>query len=494
MFERITPEEAGISSDSIRRFISILEKRGAATHSILMMRHGKILTEHYWAPFHKDFLHRMYSQTKSFVAIAIGLLEEEGKLSLDDRIADHFPEKTERELPRYLAEQTVKEMLTMTTAGACGNWFKSGNPDRVNYYMNSNSAHRPAGTVWEYDSAGSQVMSALVEKLSGMPLLDYLKVKLFNKMGTFKTAQMLKTPNGDTWGDSAMLCTARDIASFGQLCMNYGLWEGERLVNESFMRTATSRVVDNNTDAHGGVFQHGYGYQIWRTEQNGFAFVGMGHQFTVCLPDRDFIFVCTSDNQGERGEILREIMISCLFDIVVDGMQDTPLEKDEAAEARLAEATSNLKLRAIHGDEDSPFRAELSGRTYICGDNPMGIKEFSFHFDSESTGKFRYVNAQGEKVIPFGVNHNVFGKFPELGYSDGRGGVRSEGGFMYNDAVSFAWLEEKKLMLFVQIIDRYFGNMGAIFAFKGDEAVARFTKCAEDFLDTYCGELVARRA
>lgn len=491
MFEKITPEEAGISSDSIRRFISVLERRSASTHSLLMMRGGKIIAEHYWAPFGPDFLHRMYSQTKSFVGVAIGLLKDEGKLSLSDKISDHFPEKVERTLPRYLAEQTIENMLTMTTCGACGNWFTSGNPDRVHYYMNGNSATRPAGTLWEYDSAGSQVLSTLVEKLSGMSLLDYLKKKLFNKMGSFKTAQMLKTPNGDTWGDSAMLCTTRDIASFAQLCMNYGSWEGERLVSEEYMRKATSAVVDNSE--HGGVFGHGYGYQIWRTEQNGFAFVGMGHQFTVCLPERDFLFTITSDNQGAASEWIREIMITSLFDIVVDEMQDTPLEKNEEAEKRLAEATANLALRSLHGQEDSPFREELSDKTYVCESNPMGITEFTFHFDGKDSGELRYKNAQGDKVIPFGVNHNVFGKFPQLGYSDGQGGVRSTDGFMYSDAVSLAWLRDRKLMLYVQIIDRYFGTMTATFAFKGDEAAASFTKCAEDFLDTYAGSLTARR-
>ena len=93
MFEKITPEEAGLSSDKITKFIDRIEKRGAIMHSLLIMRDGKVLTENYWAPFHADFCHRMYSQTKSYAAIGIGLLEEEGKLSLDDKVADIFPDK-----------------------------------------------------------------------------------------------------------------------------------------------------------------------------------------------------------------------------------------------------------------------------------------------------------------------------------------------------------------------------------------------------------------
>ena len=91
MFEKITPEQAGISSANVADFISVLERRGLATHSVLMMKGNSIFAEYYWAPFHRDFCHRMYSETKSYVAIAIGLLEQDGLIDLDKPIVDYFP-------------------------------------------------------------------------------------------------------------------------------------------------------------------------------------------------------------------------------------------------------------------------------------------------------------------------------------------------------------------------------------------------------------------
>ena len=493
MFEKTTPEAVGISSDKILKFLKRIEKRGAIMHSVLMMRHGKVLTEHYWAPFNKDFCHRMYSQTKSYTATAIGLLEEEGKLSFNDKLVDIFPEKIGGEISDYLKEQTVRQLLTMTTVGNPRNWFVEGDPDRTHHYFTGRDIAHPAGTIWEYDSAGSQVLCAIVEKLSGMKLFDYLKSKLFNKMGTFKTARILKTPNGDSWGDSALLCTTRDMASFGQLLMNGGVWEGERLINEKFVKEATSKQVDNVSSWHRHCFHHGYGYQIWRTEQNGFAFVGMGDELTIALPDRDFLFVCTADHQG-TDNMIREQLVNALFDIIVDNMQDEPLPADPDAEARLSEATADLQLYSERGLCDTDFRRELSGKVYDCEKNPMGISEFSFEFKEDgSEGVFRYKNEQGDKAIPFGVNKNVFGKFPQLGYSNEFGGIRSTDGYMYDDAVSLGWLEEKKLILFVQIIDKYFGLMSAVFAFRGDHAAAQFKKVGEDFLNEYEGELSAKR-
>ena len=176
-------------------------------------------------------------------------------------------------------------------------------------------------------------------------------------------------------------------------------------------------------------------------------------------------------------------------------MSDKPLPENPTGYAALCEATEDMKLFAISGKDDSSFRTELSGKKYICKSNPMGITEFTFEFDEDGRGgRLLYKNEQGDKILPFGVNCNAFGKFPEFGYSDGVGGARTTNGFMYNDAVSLAWLEEKKIMICVQIIDRYFGNCTMIFAFKGDACVCRMSKIAEDFLGKYQGDLIAHKA
>lgn len=490
MFEKITPEQAGVSSDRVADFISLLNRRGMAMHSVLLMKGDKLFAEYYWAPFHKDFCHRMYSETKSYVSIAIGLLIEDGKLSLDDKIVSHFPDKCPPEIDGFLADQTVRDMLMMETLGQPRNWFTADDePDRTRLYMEKRGyTPRASGTIWEYDSAGSQVLAALVERLSGKSLFDFLYERIFDKLGTFRTATVLKTKTEDSWGDSALLCTTRDMASFARFLMNYGVWNGERLMNEAYIREATSALVCNNADGWGGVFRDGYGYQIWRTEQNGFAFVGMGDQLTVCLPDYDLIFVCTADNQGYPAA--RKMLINALFDYIVYPMKKEALASDTAAEARLAEVTDHMKLRCTSGEKSSAFAKELDGKVYVCKKNPMGITRFSFRF-TENGGELCYTNAQGDKVLPFGICENRFAKFPEYGYSDGHGGLVTTDGFLYDAAISGAWVEEKKLMIIFQIIDRYFGNGTAIFAFKGEEATVSMVSTAENFLKEYQGVAVA---
>lgn len=492
MFEIITAEQAGVSSRNVARFITLLERYHATTHGLVMLKGDKIFAEHYWAPFNKDFCHRMYSQTKSFVSVAIGLLIEDGKLSLDDKICDLFPEKQTAPPDKYIARQTVKDMLTMSTVGQHKNWFAAEAYDRTKLYFSDRKITRPSNTLWEYDSAGSQVMCDLVEKLTGKTMFDFLNERIFTHLGTFKTARILKTPNGVSWGDSAMVCTVRDAASFGRFVMNYGTWGGKRLMNEAYLREATSAVVDNTVSSHIDTYHgEGYGYQFWRLCGGGFAMVGMGDQLTLCYPEQDIILSITSDNQG--CESIRQLIIGGFYELIVSTAMADALPQDTAAENELREITADLKLRAFKGKEDSPMRDEISGVVYECEPNPMGIKEFSFHFKSRDEGELRYVNAQGEKVIPFGVNKNAFGKFPELGYSDEYGGVRTTDGFTYNDAVSLAWLQDNKIILFVQIIDNYFGNMSAIFGFKDDDCAVNMEKTAEDFLGKYQGCALAHK-
>ena len=489
MFRTVTPESVGISSRAVTKLIRTLNRRGLVTHSLLMLRGNDIFAEYYWKPFHKDFCHRQYSQTKSFVSVAIGLLEEDGRLSLDDKIVDQFPEKIETEVPEYLGQLTIRQMLTMETCSKVPTWFKHTDPDRTHLYLNENTAPIPGGMRFKYDSPASQVLSSLVEKLSGQSLFDFLNDRIFRHLDAFHTATILKTPNGDSFGDSAMVCTARDMAAFGRFVMNYGTWNGQRLMNEAYLRTATSRVVDNHESGFDDSQSYGYGYQFWRCPENGFLFNGMGCQLTYCFPERDLIVVINADNQGFSSA--KDLIFAAISDLILDELQDSPLPEDPESYAEALAIGQALELAVMSGEKDSPFAKLLNGRVYRCQENPTGITQFSFTFDEEGNGLWRYTNAQGQKELPFGFGRNVFGKFPQYGYSDLYCRVPTTNGFLYDCAASAAWGEEQKLLLRVQIIDRYFGNMFAIFSFRDDVATVTMSKTAEYFLMEYVGEFVA---
>ncbi len=458
-------------------------------HSVLLMRGEQLFGEFYWKPFHSEFCHRMYSQTKSYVSVAIGLLEEDGFLSLDDRICDHFPEKIEREKPEYLSQLTVRQMLNMQTCGVTPSWFSNQDADRAHLYFNQSESEVPGGMRWRYDSPGTQVLSTLVEKRSGKSLFDFLNERIFCHLGTFQTATILKTKTEDSFGDSALLCTPRDMVSFARFVMNYGTWQGKQLMNEAYLRTATSPLVDNDITGFAGFATRGYGYQFWCLGKEAFFFSGMGCQLTFCYPKFDLIFSVTGDNQGFPDA--KSLIFTAFQDEILDHLQDHSLPEDPVAYEECLRTGESLKLCVLPGETYSPVMDQINHKTFLCGENPMGITKFSLHFNTNGEGEWHYTNAQGDKVLPFGLGKNVFGKFPQLGYSDLHAGSPTHNGHRYDCAASAAWREEGKMQLKVQIIDKYFGNMLATFSFRGKTSVLKMKRNAEAFLKEYEGVAVA---
>ena len=489
MFQNVTPESCGIESERILDFLQYLEDGGLVTHSVLMAKDDKIFAEAYWAPFDKDFCHRMYSQTKSYVGIAVGLLVEEGKISLDDKIYDYFKDELANPPSEYMQEQTVREMLTMTTATTKWDyWFTSKAKDRVQNYFAFNEAKKPSSTTWYYDSAGSQILGTLVERVTGKALFDYLYEKVFCHLGTFKTATILQARGGDSWADSALVCTPRDMASFARLLMHGGTVDGKYILSADYVKEATSPLRDNCETGFENAIAQGYGYQIWSVK-DGFAFLGMGNQDTIVLPGQGLIFTITSDNQGFAAS--RQLIFQGYRHLVAKHVKDAPLPENPEAYKKLTDYIKGLKLRAISGKKSVPFEKEIEGKEFFAEANSLGIEKFSLHFDGENGGELRYTNKSGAKVLPFKMCENNFTSFPEEGYSDGTGGVYTKG-FFYKCAVSAAWKEEKKLRLIVRIIDRYFGNLCIDIAFRNSDLVVfKATKTAEDFLNEYQGEFVA---
>ena len=480
-----TPESVGISSRDIADYIKILNDNGLCTHSLIIYRKGRIVFEKYWEPFDRDFLHRMYSVTKSFVSVAIGLLVSDGLISLDDPISKYFPEETKNQADKYMKGQTIRHMLMMSTAKPTVHWFDSKPSDRVAFYFaNTDPISRPSGTIFSYDSNGSFILGSLVERLTGKTLMEFLRERVLNKIGFSEEAYMLKCPGGHSWSDSALICKPTDLLKMAVLCMNKGEYNGEQIIDRDYITAATSKQIDNFVFGTKNYSSFGYGYQFWRTYDNSFSFNGMGSQFAICTPDKDMVMVTTGDNQGygEAGQIIFENY----FRHVVRKAGDSAIPEDATAQAELDSLASSLKLLTANGEKTSPIADRINGVTYKMDDyNKMGLKSVCFRFENGG-GVFCYENADGYKEIPFGMCENVFGKFPQKGYADGIGTIPSD--VLYDCAASGAWVSENQLVIKVQIIDKYFGNLNVTAGFRDDGKLGIFMKkTAEDFLQQYDG-------
>jgi len=483
-----TPEQAGIASAHVRRFYETLEGYHIPVHSVILARGDAVFSECYYAPFHRDFRHRMYSTSKTFVAVAIGFCEQDGLLSLDDPIAGFFPEYLEREGAVHHTS-TVRELLTMESTLRGVHWFLPRVTDRSSIYFEEQPTKLP-GTLFDYDSAGSFMLGVIVEKLTGKPFLRYLQEKFLLEIGFSEEARCLKAPGGYSWGDSGVLCTARDLLLFARFLLNGGVFDGKRYLNEKFMRDATAMRICN--DDYGFVTHEsfGYGYQIWGMARGCFSTYGMGGQIGFCDPKHDLVFVINADTQGNPHGY--EQIFDALYRNILDHISEdgAALPPDDGENRALSAWLAQRKLFCLTGQRTSPFAAQIDGVTFRAQRNPMGIQWFRLEFDGDE-GFFRYENAQGVKCMPFGFGHNVFEQFPEEGYSDEVGNETAPG-HTYRAAFSADWPEERKLRIRVQIIDKYFANLAIVFGFRDGKSVCvRMTKQAENFLNEYTGVMIA---
>ena len=479
------PEECGISSGSIEHFIKKLEDRHLYTHNLLIAKGDSIIYEQYWQPFDSSFLHRQYSVTKSITSLAVGFAEQDGLIRLDDPISKYFPEEAKGAKSELIKNQTVREMLMMTTSLIPGHWINDKCKDRVKYYFENSDLEnkRPSGTIFAYDTTGSFILCAMVERVTGKRLMEYMREKCFDKIGVSPEATCLTCPGGHSWGDSALLCTARDLFRIARFTLNYGKWDGEQLLNEEYVRTATSKLVNNNHDFVYENHRCGYGYQFWRTYDDSFFFNGMGCQFAVCVPAKDLIMVYNGDNQGNDTNAQKNIMDG-FFDIIVRAEHD--LSSAEENQKSLEEYSKTLKLAHVLGEDCSPIQDKIVGKVFRLEPNPMKIKWVKFVLDGSSS-YMEYENATGKKCLKLALGSNIFDYFPEEGYSDLVGAEFAPGNY-YKMASSAAWIEPNVLGIHVMVVDKYLGRLAIIVNFKNENTVGiRMTSYAEGFLTDYTG-------
>lgn len=480
-----TPESIGVSSRNVLAFLDQVEKEGVFLHSFAMLKGEEIFAEGYRPPFDEHWLHRMYSVSKTFVSMAIGAYVGDNLGLLNAKVTSFFPEYCHMDMHPYLKETTIRDLLMMSTPFPVPSYGwrmpTQKEKDWVWTFFHAPVDH-PAGTIFSYDTAGTYMLCALLERVTGKDFLTYLKEKALLKTGFSADSWCVKAPEGYAWGGSGVECTLIDLARFARLVMNGGKWRGEQLLPEAYIKEATSRQIDNcqNGFPEHGHSTNGYGYQIWITPDNTFSFLGMGTQLAICMPEEDLLFVCTADTQGNPDAY------ATVFHALWRWIKETagePLDEDPAAFAALNDRLDNLVYPVVKGAKTSPIAGSVDGKTYILGENPMGIKKIAVRFDGDE-GVLCWENAQGYKELPFGIGKAVRSRFPQDGYFGEQIGVPGE---RYGCMASGAWTDEGKFRLKVDLIDAYFGNLTIHLGYKGDQIGVFMEKHAEFFLDEYQG-------
>ncbi|MEC0242325.1 serine hydrolase [Paenibacillus dokdonensis] len=433
---RKSPEELGISSKNVIGFLDGLKAHNIELHSFMFLRHGNVAAEGWWSPYAPELPHMLFSLSKSFTSTAIGMAVHEGILTLDDQVISFFPEDLPEEVPHHLAAMQIRHLLMMGTGhdkdtmdalheAEDGNWAKA--------FLSLPVDHEP-GTHFLYNTGATYMLSAILQKASGQNLLQFLHNRLFEPLGiqhpTWETC-----PRGIHTGGFGLNITTEDIAKFGQLYLQKGMWQGQRLIEEQWIDEATSKQISNG-DGGDSDWAQGYGYQFWRCRHGVYRGDGAFGQFCIVLPEHDAVIAMTSGTNDLQG------VLNVVWEHLLDALLPEPVDVDEWS-GELKERLEQLHLEPPQIGLDSLREAQIGGRTYKLEENELKIENLSIEFEKDAA-VLTLQGFDGEHKLKLGRHHWMIGQSQLFNRQDGY------------FAGSFTWKTTEALLLTIRGIETPF--------------------------------------
>lgn len=372
---RATPESQGITSSAVLQLIEAFEKQIPEFHSFMLLRHGKVVAEGWWSPYAPNIRHMLFSLSKSFTSTAVGLAIAEGCFSLDDTVLSLFPDDAPPEINEHLAAMQVRHLLSMSTGQVDDTMppmFMREDTFWTKSFFEIPVIH-PPGTHFMYNTGATYMLSAIVQKTTGLKLVDYLEPRLFRPLG-IENAVWEESPQGINMGGFGLNITTEDIAKFGQLYLQKGIWNGVHILPEGWVEDATAAHVSNGTDPQSDWAQ-GYGYQFWRCKHNGYRGDGAFGQYCIVMPELDVVLALTGGLPDMQEPL------NLVWDILLPAIGTDTLAEDQSAHDALTQKTTALALQPFQGAKSSPTAAKVSGHTYRFEDNEMQLQALSFNFN-----------------------------------------------------------------------------------------------------------------
>lgn len=384
-FPSATPESLGISSRYLEKMIREMgEDVMTDVHHLMILRKGKKICDCNFSPYRSGIWHATYSMCKSITAMAVGFLEAEGRVSLDEDIYRIFEKRMGLLQKMFRPAVTVENLLTMQSGVDFNEMGAVSGNDWVGSFLEAPVRCAP-GTVFEYNSMNSYMLSAIVTERTGMTMMEYLKDRLWEPLG-IRNIFWESCPAGITKGGWGLFLCPEDAAKLGQLYLQEGVWEGKRILPEGWVE----RSVSIHSVPQEKLGSYGYGYQIWREERPGsYAFNGMLGQNVIVLPDVEMVIVT---NAGSN-----ELFVNCVLLRIIRkyfGERFTPAERlpeTPSAFRRLQETQKRMEGirtegpvilyggwknhcpgRRVRGEKNSWMRL-LSGKKYRMDDCHVGL-------------------------------------------------------------------------------------------------------------------------
>ncbi|WBQ03244.1 serine hydrolase domain-containing protein [Kribbella sp. CA-293567] len=344
LLPRSTPSAAGVSSRGVIALLDRLAADSVECHSLMVVRRGQVVAEGWWTPYSAERPHLLYSLTKSFTSIAVGLVIADGLLSLDDLVVELLPDHVPDDIAEQGRRLTVHHLLSMTAGHSTDSLEEAWQlePDDLVKGFLRVPFTEPEGTRHTYDNATTFVLARIIERLTGQGLPEFLDQRLFRPMG-IEGAEWDRVASGAAFGFHGLHLTTEAIAAFGELLLRGGVRDGRQLVPRDWVELATRQHIETlppEDDLANPDFLCGYGYQFWGSRHGYFGNGAFGQQCVV-VPSHDLVIVVTAN--VVEGHPLPGAFWDCLLPGLEDGAGSA--QDDELLAARLR----RLSLTPVQG-------------------------------------------------------------------------------------------------------------------------------------------------
>ena len=283
-------------------------------HSVMIVRDGSVIYSHWQSAGADSVPHVLHSVSKTFTATAVGLAIADGKMALTDKIVDYFPDKLPADVSDNLKAMTVRDLLTMSCGHDVEPSFRNPQQDWVSAFLAHPVVHEP-GKFYLYNSLGTYMLSAIVQKVTGEKVVDYLTPRLFEPLHINKP-KWEESPQGINAGGWGLYLKTEDLAKMGQLLLQKGEWNGKQLIPAEWVAEMSKKQVESvnpgtrleDAAAKGMTVEtsdwmQGYGYQMWRCRPGCFRADGARGQYIIVVPDKNSVIAITSDVGDLQGEL-----------------------------------------------------------------------------------------------------------------------------------------------------------------------------------------------
>jgi CubicO group peptidase (beta-lactamase class C family) len=360
---RSTPEAQGVSSASVLQFVNALDEIDGL-HGVVVVRHGQVIAEGWWAPYDAEHQHVLYSLSKSFTSSAVGFAVAEGRLSIDDPVLKFFPEDAPPAPSDNLKQMRVRDLLIMSAG------HQDEPPTAPDVISPKTFLAWPVpflpGTHFKYNTAATFMLSAIVQKVTGQTVLDYLRPRLFEPLDI---AHPVWDTNfqGISLGGYGLRVHTEDIAKFGQLYLQHGNWQGQQLLPADWVAMATTRQTSNGSDPDSDWTQ-GYCFQFWRCRHHAFRGDGAFGQYCVVMPDQDTVVAINSGVKNMQS------VLNVIWDKLLPNLQAQALPADPEGVKKLGDRLAHLEVSTALGSVTPPSAAPVLNRKYFFPSNDQKLE------------------------------------------------------------------------------------------------------------------------